>query len=101
MEQSRFVGSKLNVFVTLLVGLLASLLVVGPKILNPTYVDWLMGGDPLQHYLGWAIFRETDWLFPIGLNPQYGLDISSSIVYSDSIPLLAFLFKLFENYWIG
>lgn len=97
MEQSRFVGSKLNLFVTLLIGLLASLLIAGPKILNPTYVDWLMGGDPLQHYLGWAIFRETDWLFPIGLNPQYGLDISSSIVYSDSIPLFAFLFKLFES----
>ena len=32
-------------------------------------------------------------MFPLGLNPNYGIEISSSIVYSDSIPLLAILLK--------
>lgn len=97
MELPAFIKSKVNFIATLLIGILACLLIAGPKILNPGYIEWLMGGDPLKDYLGWAIFRETSWLFPIGLNPNYGLDIGSSIVYSDSIPLLAIFFKLFKS----
>jgi len=89
--------SAAKLIFTSLISLSAFLLIAGPKILNPTYVDWLMGGDPLKDYMGWMIFRQTSWLFPIGLNPSYGLDIGSSIVYSDSIPLLAILFKLFRS----
>ena len=70
--------------------------VVGPLVLNPQNIAWLGGGfDPTQHYLGWAFFRNSTWSFPLGLNPDFGMDISSSIVYSDSIPLLAFIFKPF------
>lgn len=32
-------------------------------------------------------------MLPVGMNPSYGLDLSSSIVFTDSIPLLAFIFK--------
>ena len=70
--------------------------VVGPLVLNPQNIAWLGGGfDPTQHYLGWAFFSQSPWSFPLGLNPAFGMDISSSIVYSDSIPLLAFIFKPF------
>lgn len=89
---------KSNLVVTVLVGLAACLAITGPKVLNPSYIDWLMGGDPLQHYLGWAFFRLSDWSFPIGLNPNFGLNISSSVVYSDSIPLLAIFFKFFRAF---
>ena len=78
----------------LALGVLSFFLVVGPKPLNPNYVGWLFGRlDPTQHYLGWEFFRNSIWQWPLGLNPDYGLGISSSIVYSDSIPLLAILFK--------
>jgi len=50
----------------------------------------------MQHYLGWAFYRQSPWSFPIGLNPDFGLGFSASIVYSDSIPLLALLFKPFD-----
>jgi len=67
---------------------------VDPAILNPTYVDWLLvDTDRGVNYFGWALFRDTPWLMPLGLNPRYGLELSSSIVYSDSIPLLAIPFK--------
>ena len=70
------------------------MIIVGPLPLDPSNIDWLKGNtDPTQHYLGWAFFRDTPWQWPIGLNPQFGLDISSSIVYSDAIPLLAIPFK--------
>lgn len=67
--------------------------IAGPRFLDPTNIAWLVGGDPLQHYLGWAFYRHSPWTWPIGLNPAYGMDFSNSIVFTDSIPLLAIPFK--------
>ena len=66
---------------------------MGPKTLDPQNLAWLIGVDPIQHYIGWAFYREGPWTIPVGMNPGYGLDLSSSIVFADSIPLLAFIFK--------
>ncbi len=76
-------------------GILAFFIVVGPRVLDPTNIGWLGEGDQAFSYLGWLFFRDTGWSSPIGLNPDYGLEISSAIIFSDSIPLLAFLFKPF------
>jgi len=90
--------SRVSLLCTLLMGVASFFLVVGPLALNPGNLAWLAGGyDPTQHYLGWAFYRYSSWTFPVGLNPSFGMDISSSIVYSDSIPLLAILFKPFST----
>jgi hypothetical protein len=79
----------------LLLGAIAFFIVVGFELLNPANAGWILGRlDPTQHYLGWLFYRNSEWTFPIGLNPLFGQDLSSSIVYSDSIPLLAIPFKL-------
>jgi hypothetical protein len=81
-----------------LFGLVYWTLWVDPAILNPTDVDWLLvNTDRGVNYLGWAFFRDTPWMWPLGLNPRYGLELSSSIVYSDSIPLLALPFKVLSG----
>jgi hypothetical protein len=51
-----------------------------------------------MHYLGWAVFQNSSWSWPLGLNPDYGMQISSSIVYSDAIPLSAFFFKALKDF---
>lgn len=77
----------------------AFLLTVGIGPLDPRNLAWILGRlDPTQHYLGWMFYRHSDWSFPIGLNPHFGLDLSSSIVYSDSIPLLAIPLKVISPY---
>ena len=83
----------------LVAALLASLLILGIAPLRVGNINWLFvrNPDPLTHYLGWAFYRQSEWTLPIGLNPSYGLEISSSIVFSDSIPLFAIFFKLFES----
>jgi hypothetical protein len=70
----------------------------GWRILDPANIGWLMNhGDPSQHYMGWGFFRHTPLLqFPLGANHAFGEDIGSSIVFSDSVPLMAFLFKPFS-----
>lgn len=79
----------------LFIGALAFLLFTGGSILAPTDVNWLMrGGDSAQHWLGWEFFRQSPlFQWPLGANPNYGMELGSSIVFSDSIPLLALVFK--------
>jgi hypothetical protein len=83
-------------FLPIALGIAAFFLVVGIDPLLPSNIAWLSGQDPSQHYLGWAFFRNSPWTNPIGLNPQYGLEIANAIAFSDSIPWLAFLFKPFS-----
>jgi len=81
----------------LLLGILAFFAVVGPRAFRPTNIAWLSAGDPSTHYLGSHFFRNSDWTFPVGLNPSYGIELSNAILFSDSNPLLAFLFKPFAS----
>ncbi len=59
---------------------------------------WLLNGDLSKYQLGWKFYREDIWRFPLGLNPNYGITNSSSIVFSDSIPLFAIIFKVLRNF---
>jgi hypothetical protein len=84
--------------IPVVMGLAAFITVVGLGILNPRNVSWLLADfDMTLEYLGWAFYRYGPWTFPIGLNPNFGLDISSSIIYSNSMPLFAMVFKPFSG----
>jgi len=82
-----------------LLGILCFAMVYGFKILNPLYDEWIFNGDIdlRQHYVGFCHFRNTRWMFPIGLVDSLSVPYSMSIVYTDSIPLFALFFKLFRN----
>jgi hypothetical protein len=92
----RIPEALLNFGPPLLVGIVAAWLIVGTGGVDPTNIGWNSVGDAATHYLGWLFFRHSPWTIPLGLNPNYGLELGSSIFYSDSIPLLAFLFKPFS-----
>jgi Family of unknown function (DUF6311) len=85
---------KVSSWPAFLIGGLAFVLLTGGHIARPGNVGWVMQGDPGMNYLGWTFFRNAPLLQqPFGANWQYGMEMSSSIVYSDSLPLLAFLLK--------
>jgi hypothetical protein len=89
----------LDYLIALVLGLVSFWLIIDFKIVNPTFVAWLgPDADPLQHQIGWMFFRQAPWSWPLGLNPLFGLELSNSIVYSDSIPLLAILFKPWQSF---
>ena len=84
-------------FYSLVVGTAVFVYVTGGAIINPSNRDWLMFGDAAQHYLGWEFFRHTPLLqWPIGANYPLGMELSSSIVFTDSIPIAAYIAKLFN-----
>lgn len=87
-------GASLTVFLALALGGLLFILVLGPKILGFNHISWLMNEiDWAQHYLGWDFFRNEAWHFPLGKITSIGHPVGASIGYTDSIPLLAFIFK--------
>ncbi len=96
--EGRFADPLLALFV----GGAAFLAIVGPQVLDVTNMLWLaQTGDGFTHYLGWEFFRRSPWAWPPGLNPDYGLQFSSSIIFSDSVPLLALLLKPFSPFLPG
>ena len=89
------------VAVGLILGLTAFICIGGLATLNPHNIQWLLDSpDPRTHYLGWCFFRAAPWSLPPGLNPAYGMAMGSSIVYSDSIPIMALLLKPFSP-WLA
>ena len=80
-----------------LLGAVCFVLIYGVRILNPTYDDWLLLGDMdlKQHYIGFCHYRVSSWQFPVGLIETLSYPNKMSVIYTDSIPGLAVLFKLF------
>ena len=39
------------------------------------------------------MLKNDFWRFPLGSNPNFGDEFGNSIIFSDSIPILAFFFK--------
>lgn len=82
----------------ILVGGIVFQLIYGLKILNPVFIEWTMTGDAGQHFIGWHIFRSEPWTFPLGVIKSLQYPEGTSLVYTDSIPLLAISLKLFSSF---
>ncbi|GAA0585875.1 hypothetical protein GCM10009416_25240 [Craurococcus roseus] len=86
-------AGRLGAVLAGLIGAVAFAAVCGVRPLDPGDLGWLTQGDPAQYLLGWSFFRESPWTLPPGANPSFGIEIASSVFFSDSIPLFALLFK--------
>lgn len=68
------------------------------RILDPNFNKWLMPGDSETYWLNWLFYQESSiFQIPIFKNFNYGMDLSSTIALNDSLPIMAFIFKLFQN----
>ena len=76
------------------------IIVFGIRVLDPRYDAWLFHGrnreDLIQHYLGWLLYRNSDWHFPITLIDNISNSEKIPVVYMDSIPLFAIIAKVFS-----
>ena len=102
-KQTRLLSFLNNRFILFLTGCALGaacfLWVYGLRILNPVYDAWLFNTDMdlKQHYIGWCHYRMSDWHFPVGLIDTLSYPTSVSVIFTDSIPLLALFFKLFRG----
>ncbi|WP_372620719.1 DUF6311 domain-containing protein [Falsiroseomonas sp.] len=90
-------AQRASLLVAILGGALAAILTLGPRILDVRDLGWLLHGtlgpDPVAYLLAWKYFAISPWSWPLGLNPLYGLELSSAIFYVDAVPLMAFIAK--------
>lgn len=89
---------EINIFLpfSLFLSLTIFGLIYGYDILNPTYDAWIFKDgyhDIIQHYMGWLFYRQSPWHFPIGLIDNLAYPYQFSVIYTDSIPILAVFFK--------
>ena len=96
MGEPRERREQITFFLTgCLIGMLCFVAVYGVRILNVTYDAWLLNGelDLMQHYVGWGHYRNSPWTFPIGLITTLSKPYAMSVIYTDSIPLVAVICK--------
>lgn len=82
-----------------LAGVAFFLALYGVRVLDVTNADWILnsGADPSQHYLGWQFYRGSELRLPyLGMSYNTVYPYRTSVLYSDSIPLLALIFKPFS-----
>ena len=97
---SKYSPTCLHFLLGCILGGFIFVLIYGVSVLDVTNIDWLTHSkdneglwDLTQHYLGWVFYRNSHWHFPLGLaDGLYSNPVS--IVYTDSIPLFAFLCKI-------
>lgn len=88
-------------FLSFLFGLLTTILLYGKAVIDFTSINWILAngdGDQNQHFVGWQAFRSESWHFPITKISNLLYPNGTSVVYTDSIPGMAILFKLVK--WI-
>ena len=98
-ERSVFREKKLFL-IGCVIGALLFVWAFGTRVLDVTYDEWIFGltdPDIEQHYLGWCHFRVSDWTFPLGMMNRLSYPYEVSVLYTDSIPIWAFFFKIFRS----
>jgi hypothetical protein len=88
-----------SLFLSGILGTLVFLFLFRTSTLHLTNTNWMYnrGWDSLQHQLGWLAFRYEPWSLQFGKIQSLAYPYGTSIVYTDSIPLLAIFFKLFSS----
>jgi hypothetical protein len=84
-------------FVAVVLGTAMCCYAIPLRMLDPTDVGWMNRADTIGHWAGWEHFRNGPLLqLPIGANPNFGMELSSTLVFSDSIALVALALRPFQ-----
>jgi hypothetical protein len=73
------------------------LAVLGFQILNPFNGNWPTTGDIAHQHLAWLYYRVADWSWPLTQNDRMLYPIGSTILTSDTVPILSILFKIIRG----
>lgn len=89
--------SEVRIVISGLIGVLVFLILFGTESLSILDNRLFSRGDPGEHYIGWRFFRDSDWQILPGLMNRIDHPYSVSVIFTDSLPLMAVIFKLFKG----
>jgi hypothetical protein len=72
-------------------------LAYGWRILDPTYVNWLLVFDWGQNFLCWDAFRREPWTWPLGTIQNLNWPEGTSLIYNDCLPIVSIPLKLLHK----
>jgi Family of unknown function (DUF6311) len=79
--------------ISLIVGLLYALLMMGPGPLNPRNLGWMVG-DPAEYYTAWELFRQDPhWHWPLTYTNRVGYPMGENVALMDPVALYVVLLK--------
>ena len=82
--------------VSVIVGLVYTLVLMGPAPLNPRNVGWLTP-DGATYCIGWELFRQDpSWHWPLTYTTKVGYPLGEAVALMDINPLMALLLKPFS-----
>jgi hypothetical protein len=91
------INFKINIlFILISLGL--TVILFGPENFKFTNINWITYKDTLIDQLAWKFFYNDNWHFPLGKNPNYGIEIGNSIVFTGAVPFLSIILKIFKNF---
>ncbi len=96
MKKGSFYSPLREKLISGLLGVLIFFILFGLDSPDPLSFRLFSKGDPAQHYFGWRFFKDSPWLFPFGLMNNIAAPFKASVIFTDSIPLFAVIFKLFR-----
>ena len=92
-----FYDNRIN-FLFLSISFLFLISILGLDNISYQNTEWLHDGDESAiNQLSWFFFKNDIWRFPLGSNPNYGGELGNSIVFTDLIPIFAFLFLSYNK----
>ncbi len=74
-------------------GAIFFLVTLGPAIVRPTNLGWVMRHDTQTYLLSWHHFRREPWQWPPGKVLSVGHPVGTTIGNTDAIPILALPLK--------
>ena len=80
---------KIIIIIYSILAAYCSYFILGNSFFLFTDNSWINSIDMVQDLVSWNFFNDDIWRFPIGMNPNYGLDIGNSIVFTGSIAVFA------------
>lgn len=99
LKENENLKNSLAIIIAGILGIVFFLFIYGFDKLNVTNENWLLnGGDLSQHYIGWKFFRQSKWNWKIGIMNNINYPYNASIIFTDSIPLFAIIFKAFSKF---
>ena len=78
---------KVHIFF-ILVSLALAITLFGPENFKFTNTSWITYYDMLGDQIAWKLFYNDSWHFPLGKNPNYGIEIGNSITFTGSVLFL-------------
>ena len=82
----------------ILISLGLTIILFGLENFKFTSIGWITYGDMISDQLAWKFFYNDNWHFPLGKNPNFGIEIGNSIIFKGAVPLLSIIFKVFKNF---